>query len=96
MQVPEDYYERVKEIHEKGGHGSIGYGWCVPVCPSYMHDAIIRTNHDFPQHTTQRVPARGGDEEPAAHAHYRRLCPHALPVRALPTIVCLPVLLYGS
>jgi phenylalanyl-tRNA synthetase alpha chain len=25
VSVPEDYYERVKEMHEKGGHGSIGY-----------------------------------------------------------------------
>nr|CCA17510.1 unnamed protein product [Albugo laibachii Nc14] len=25
-QVPEDYYERVKEMHEHGGHGSIGHG----------------------------------------------------------------------
>lgn len=24
--VPEDYYERVKQIHESGGFGSIGYG----------------------------------------------------------------------
>mmetsp|Transcript_22505 Transcript_22505/g.36014 ORF Transcript_22505/g.36014 Transcript_22505/m.36014 type:complete len:570 (-) Transcript_22505:299-2008(-) len=24
--VPEDYYERVREVHEKGGYGSVGYG----------------------------------------------------------------------
>lgn len=23
--VPEEYYERVKTMHEDGGHGSIGY-----------------------------------------------------------------------
>jgi phenylalanyl-tRNA synthetase alpha chain len=25
VSVPEEYYERVKEMHEKGGAGSIGY-----------------------------------------------------------------------
>ena len=25
LTVPEDYYERVKTMHESGGHGSIGY-----------------------------------------------------------------------
>jgi phenylalanyl-tRNA synthetase alpha chain len=25
ISVPEEYYERVKEMHEKGGSGSIGY-----------------------------------------------------------------------
>lgn len=27
LQVPEDYYEVVKETHERGGFGSIGYGY---------------------------------------------------------------------
>ena len=29
LTVPEDYYERVKAVHQDGGYGSIGYGWCV-------------------------------------------------------------------
>lgn len=33
VQVPEDYYERVREMHEVGGHGSIGcVGRILGVC----------------------------------------------------------------
>eukprot|EP00952_Eustigmatos_sp_NYUAD-ZCMA_P007262 30806-Eustigmatos_ZCMA.PRE.1 len=26
-QVPEEYYERVRKVHESGGYGSVGYGY---------------------------------------------------------------------
>jgi len=72
-----DYLERVRVMHEKGGHGSIGY-----VLHACIHTLRMRVMVMMTCQLSLRLEHRRSPEEYPAHAHY--CCVHAHAVSAGP------------